>query len=69
MRHWPHDRSTMRGSCFRPGPFCFRGLSWGNASRSIPRISRDQRQMAAVSCVWLRLATSLRRETSGDKPR
>jgi hypothetical protein len=31
--------------------------------------SRDQRQMAAVGCIWLRSVTSLRRQTGGHKPR
>jgi hypothetical protein len=69
MKHWPPDRSTMQGSRFRRDPSVFRGLTWGNASRSIPRISRDQRQMAAVGCIWLRSVTSLRRQTGGHKPR
>jgi hypothetical protein len=35
--------------CGRDPPV-FRGLTWPNASRSIPRICRDQRQMAATGC-------------------
>jgi hypothetical protein len=69
MKHWPPDRSTMQGSRFRRDPCVFRRLTWGNASRSIPRISRDQRQMVAVGCTWLQLATSRRREISGYRPR
>ena len=67
MKHWPPDRSTMQGSRFRRDPSVFRELTWGNASRSIPRISRDQRQMAAVGCVWLRSVTIPRRKISRDK--
>jgi hypothetical protein len=69
MKHWPSDRSTMKGSRFRRGPSVFRGLTWGNASRSIPRISRDQRQMAAVGCIWLRSVMSRRHGISGHRPR
>jgi hypothetical protein len=69
MKHWPPDRSTMQGSHFRRDPSVFRELTWGNASRSIPRISRDQRQMAAVGCIWLRSVTSLRPEINGHRPR
>ena len=69
MKHWPPDQSTMQGSRFRRDSSVFRGLTWGNASRSIPRISRDQRQMAAVGCIWPRSVTSLRREISWHKPR
>ena len=69
MKHWPPDRSTMQGSRCRRDPTVFRGLTWGNASRSIPRISRDQRQMTAVGCIWLRSVTSLLREISGHKRR
>ena len=54
MKRWPPDRSTMQGSRFRRDPSVFRRSTWGNASRSIPRISRDQRQMAAAGCIWLR---------------
>ncbi len=68
MKHWPPDRSTMQGSRFRRDPSVFRGLSWGNASRSIPRISRDQRQLAAVGCIWLRSVTTRRHGISGHKP-
>ena len=53
MKHWLPDRSTMQGSRFRRGPSVSSGLTWGNASRSIPRISRDQRHTAAVGCIWL----------------
>jgi hypothetical protein len=69
MMHWLPDRSTMQGSRFRRGPSVFRRLTWGNASRSIPRISRDQRQMAAVGCIWLRLVTSRRHMISRYRPR
>ena len=69
MKHWPPDRSTMQGSRFRWDPSVFRGLTWEDASRSIPRISRDQRLMAAGGCIWLRSVTSLRRQISGHKPR
>ena len=58
MKHWPPDRSTMQGSRLRRDPSVFRGVTWGNASRSIPRISRDQRQKVAVGCIWLRSVTS-----------
>ena len=67
MKHWPSDRSTMQGSRFRRDPSVFRELTWGNASRSIPRISRDQRHMAAVGCIWLRSVTNPRREPGGYK--
>ena len=69
MKHWPSDRFTMQGSRFRRDPSVFCGLTWGNASRSIPRISRDQRLMVAVGCIWLRSVTSPRCQTGGDKPR
>ena len=69
MKHWPPDRSTMQGSRSRRDPSVFPRLTWGNASRSIPRISRDQRQMTAGGCIWLRSVTSLRREIGGHKPR
>jgi hypothetical protein len=69
MKHWPPDRSIMQGSRSRRDSSVFRLLTWGNASRSIPRISRDQRQMAAVGCIWLRSVTSLRRQTGDHKPR
>ena len=69
MKHWPSERSTMQGSRFRRGPSVFSGLTWANASRSIPRISRDQRQIVAVGCIWLRSVTSPGREPDGRKPR
>jgi hypothetical protein len=69
MKHWPPDRSTMQGSRFGRDPSVFRLLTWRNASRSIPRISRDQRQMVAVGCTWLRSVTSMRPETGWHKPR
>jgi hypothetical protein len=69
MKHWSPDRSAMQGSRFRWNPSVFRRLTWGNASRSIPRISRDQRQMAAVGCICLRSVTSLRCDVSGYKAR
>ena len=69
MKHWPPDRFTMQGSRSRRDRSVFRRVTWGNASRSIPRISRDQRQMAAVGCIWLRSVTSLRRQAGGDSPR
>ena len=69
MKHWPPDRSTMQGSRSRRDPSVFRELTWGNASRSIPRISRDQRQMAAVGCIWLRSVTGMRPEIGGNNPR
>ena len=69
MKPWPPDQFTMQGSRFRWDPSVFRRLTWGNASRSIPRISRDQRQMAAVGCIWLRSVTSLLHEISGYKRR
>jgi hypothetical protein len=69
MKHWLPDRSTMQGSRFRRDPSVSRELTWGNASRSIPRISRDQRQIAAGGCIWLRSVTSLQRQIGGHKPR
>ena len=69
MKHWPSERPIMQGSRFRRGPSVFSGLTWGNASRSIPRISRDQRQIAAVGCIWLRSVASAGREPDGRKPR
>jgi hypothetical protein len=69
MKHLPPDRSTMQGSRFRRNPSVFSGLTWGNASRSIPRISRDERQVAAVGCIWLRSVTSPVRKTGERKPR
>jgi hypothetical protein len=69
MKHWLPDRSAMQGSRFRRDPSVSPGLTWGNASRSIPRISRDQRQTAAVGCIWLRSATSPLRKTGGYKCR
>jgi hypothetical protein len=68
MKHWPPDRSTMQGSRFRRDPSVFRGLTWGNASRSIPRISRDQRQMAAVGCIRLRSVTGPGCQPDGHNP-
>jgi hypothetical protein len=68
MKRWPSERSTMQGSRFRRGPSVFCGLIWANASRSIPRISRDQRQIAAVGCIWLRSVTSPEHEPEGRKP-
>jgi hypothetical protein len=67
MKHWPPDRSTMQGSCFWRDPSVSRRLTWGNASRSIPCISRDQRQIAAVGCIWLRSVTNLRHGIGGHK--
>jgi hypothetical protein len=69
MKHWPSERSTVQGSRFRRGPSVFSGLTWVNASRSIPRISRDQRQIAAVGCIWLRSVTSALREIGGHRRR
>jgi hypothetical protein len=69
MTRWTSDRPTMQGSRFRRDPSVFRRLTWGNASKSIPCISRDQWQMAAAGCIWLRSATSLRREADGHKTR
>jgi hypothetical protein len=69
MKRWLPDRSTMQGSRFRRGPSVFCGLTWGNASRSIPRISRDQRQMTAVGCIWLRSVTSPRHMIGEHRPR
>ena len=67
MKHSRPDRSTMQQPRFRQGPPVLCGLTWRNASRSIPHISRDQRQIAAVSCIWLRSATSALREIGGHK--
>ena len=69
MKHWLPDRSTMQGSRFRRDPSVFRRLTWGNASRSIPRISREQRQMAAVGCIWLRSVTNLQHRLGWHKSR
>ncbi len=69
MKRWPPDRSTMQGSRFGRTPSVFRRLTWGNPSRSIPRISRDQRQIAAVGCIWLRSVTSSLHGTGGHKSR
>jgi hypothetical protein len=69
MKRWLSERSTVQGSRFRRSPSVFRGLTWENVSRSIPRISRDQRQMAALGCVWLRSVISPARESCGHKPR
>jgi len=69
MKHWPPDRPTMQGSRFRRDPSVFRGLTWGNSSRSIPRISREQRQMTAVGCIWLRSATSTACKSGEHKSR
>jgi hypothetical protein len=69
MKHWLPDRFTIQGSRFRRDPSVFRGLTWGNASRSIPCISRDQRQMAAVGCIWLRSVTGLRHGIGDHKSR
>jgi hypothetical protein len=69
MKLWPLDRSTMQGTRLRRVPSVFCGLTWANASRSIPRISRGQRQMAAVGCIWLRSATSPERRPSGHNLR
>jgi hypothetical protein len=68
MKHSPSERSTMQGSRFRRGPSVSSGLTWVNASRSIPRISRDQRQIAAGGCIWLRSVTSPGHEPDGRKP-
>ncbi len=69
MKQWPPDRPTIQGTRLRRDPSVFRRLTWGNASRSIPRISRGQRQITAVGCIWLRSVTSLRHGTGGHKPR
>jgi hypothetical protein len=69
MKHLLPERSTMQGSGFRRDPSVFRKLTWGNAPRSIPRISRDQRQMAAVGCIWLRPVASLRHGIGWHKSR
>ena len=69
MKRWPSDRSTMQGSRFRRDPSVFPRLTWGNASRFIPRISRDERQIVAGGCIWLRLVTSTRHEIGKHKPR
>ncbi len=68
MRPWPPDPSTMQGSRVWRDPSVFGRLTWGNASRSIPRISRDQRQIAAADCIWLRSVTSLRRRLERISP-
>ena len=69
MKHCAPDRTTTQGSRFRWDPSVFRRLTWGNASRSIPCISRDRRQMAAVGCIWLRSVTNLRHGVGGHMPR
>jgi hypothetical protein len=68
MKRWPPDRSTMEEPRFRRGSPVFLRLTWGNASSFIPRISRDQRQMAAVGCIWLRSVTSRLHGIGGHKP-
>jgi hypothetical protein len=67
MKLWLPERPTMQGPRCPQGLAVFRWLTWGNASRSIPRISRDQRQMAAVSCIWLRSVTNSLRSPGGYK--
>ena len=69
MRHSQPDGSAMQTTRFRRRPSRFYMVTWENASRSIPRISRDQRLMAAFSCVWLRSVVSLRDETRDRNPR
>jgi hypothetical protein len=53
MKHWPPDRSTMQGSCFRAGPFCFPRVDLGKRFKIhpayIPRPATDG------GC-WLHLA-------------
>jgi hypothetical protein len=62
-------KALRKDGCYLPV------IGWGNASRSIPRISRDQRlsrdqrQMAAVGCIWLRSVTSLRHGIGWHKSR
>ena len=63
MKHSQPDRSTMQRAGFRCRRSLFWLVTWGNGSRSIPRISRDQWLMAAFSCAWLRSAVNLRDET------
>ena len=46
------DRRTIKAPAI-PGPSAFRGLNWGNASKSIPRISRDRSQTAAFGGIRL----------------
>ena len=69
MKPWPTDRTIVQGSRFRRDSPVFPRLTWGNASSLIPRISRDQRQIAAVGCIWLRSLTTLRSEKSDQKCR
>ena len=63
MTHSQPDGSTMQRARFRRRPSLFLLMTWGNGSRSIPRMSRDQWLMAAFSCAWLRSAVNLRDET------
>jgi hypothetical protein len=65
MKHWRRDRSTMQGSRFRRDPSVFRGLTW----ETLQDLSRDQREMTAVGCIWLRSVTSLQRQIDWHKPR
>jgi hypothetical protein len=69
MKLWLPEGPIMQGPRFQRGPVVFRWLTRGNASRSIPRISRGQRQMAAVGCIWLRSATSTARKPNEHKYR
>ena len=48
-------------------PVTFSRVAWGNASRSIPRISRDHPLMTASGCIWLRSATGPGFEMRGYK--
>jgi hypothetical protein len=51
MKHSRPDRSTMQQPRFRQGPPVLCGLTWRNASRSIPRPatnSGSQLHLAAV---------------------
>jgi hypothetical protein len=69
MKHSPPDGPTMQEAGFRCCPPLFRLVTWGKSSRSIPRISRDQRLTAAFGCVWLRSVANLRVETRERNPK
>jgi hypothetical protein len=51
MRRWSLDPTTIEGSGIAGLPLFVRIPTWGNASRSIPRISREQRHPVAVGCI------------------
>jgi hypothetical protein len=69
MKYWPPDRPTMQGTRFPRVPSVSAGWPGRTTQKSIPRISRDQRQMAAVGCIYLRSATSLGPKLGEHHPR